>query len=155
MSEIWPLLKQAKVAISYFIVDTETSCLASLQPVENLRGPHVARQQQLSVDMRRVRPQQHTRRLPQLLSIDGTDRLDRCARGRNFSPIPPIPASFASIPTRLRALCDPNPTRPRTSFFPSQPVPITLCSVIAPYRSLTTCTAADQRRNVVFVSARP
>ena len=47
----------------------------SLQSDQNLRGPHVARQQHRSVLFAaRARPQQQTRRPPLLLSIDGTDR---------------------------------------------------------------------------------
>ena len=49
-------------------------CRTSLRSDQNLRGPHVARQQQLSIDSAiDTRPQQKTRRPPLLLSIDGTD----------------------------------------------------------------------------------
>jgi len=52
-------------------------CLTSLQQSDrNLRGPHVARRQQLSINIcsaARARPQQHTRRPPVLSSIDMTD----------------------------------------------------------------------------------
>ena len=39
MSEIWPLIKQAKVAISYFIVDTETSMFGLLTASRKFTRP--------------------------------------------------------------------------------------------------------------------
>ena len=48
-------------------------CWTSLQSDQNLRGPHVAQQQQLSIDIC-CKLTQQTRRPPPLLSIDGTDR---------------------------------------------------------------------------------
>jgi len=48
-------------------------CSTSLQSDQNLRGPHVAQQQQLSIDIC-CKLTQQTRRPPLLLSIDGTDR---------------------------------------------------------------------------------
>jgi len=47
-------------------------CWTSLQSGQNLRGPHVARQQQLAIDMRRPRPTSAANPTL-LLSIDGTD----------------------------------------------------------------------------------
>jgi len=55
---------------------TKQGCSISLQSGRILRGPHVVRQQQLSVNICcRRRPQQQTRGSPLLLTIDGTDRL--------------------------------------------------------------------------------
>jgi len=63
-------------AMSARQVYTSTVCWTSLHSGRNLRGPHVARQQQMSINnplRARARPQQQTRRSTLLLSIDGTD----------------------------------------------------------------------------------
>ena len=64
-----------------FVGGTDAAChkkyIASVQADQHLRGPRVAQQLLLSIDMcreARARPQQQTRRPPPMLSIDGTHR---------------------------------------------------------------------------------
>ena len=101
-------------------------CWTSSQSDQNLRGPHVARQQQYchrSISAARAGPQQQTRRPPLLLSIDGTDRrtdtLAAYCRQRNEHNVRLTTLKwhyFAALLTRSSAAAD----KPRATLYVSR-----------------------------------